>query len=72
MKKPVVDDVMSVTEASNWLKIPRSTLYKLCMDGEVPSAKVGRHWRFYRATLEKWLQDKTRKNVCRKNVLTKR
>ncbi|NLE42277.1 MAG: helix-turn-helix domain-containing protein, partial [Lentisphaerae bacterium] len=39
MKKTVVEDVMSVTEASRWLKIPRSTLYKLCMDGEVPSAK---------------------------------
>ena len=57
---------MSVTEASRWLKIPRSTLYKLCMDGEVPSAKVGRHWRFYRATLEEWLHDKTQKNVMPK------
>lgn len=66
MKKTVVDDVMSVAEASKWLKIPRSTLYKLCMDGEVPSAKVGRHWRFYRATLEKWLQDKTHDNILHK------
>ena len=55
------DDVMDADEASSWLKIPKTTLYKLCTDGEVPSAKVGRHWRFHRETLEKWLMDKTKK-----------
>ena len=53
------DDVMNADEASAWLKIPKSTLYKLCSDGELPTAKVGRHWRFHRDTLEKWLLDKT-------------
>jgi len=53
------DDVMNADEASAWLKIPKSTLYKLCSDGELPAAKVGRHWRFHRDTLEKWLMDKT-------------
>jgi len=50
---------MNADEASAWLKIPKSTLYKLCSDGELPAAKVGRHWRFHRDTLEKWLLDKT-------------
>lgn len=53
------DDVMNADEVSAWLKIPKSTLYKLCSDGELPAAKVGRHWRFHRDTLEKWLMDKT-------------
>ena len=52
------DAVMNADEASAWLKIPKSTLYKLCSDGELPAAKVGRHWRFHRDTLEKWLMDK--------------
>ncbi len=50
---------MNADEASAWLKIPKSTLYKLCGEGELPGAKVGRHWRFHRETLEKWLLDKT-------------
>jgi len=58
-KKPVNDDVLNADEASEWLKIPKSTLYKLCTDGEIPSAKVGRHWRFHRASLEQWFLDKT-------------
>ena len=53
------DEVMNADEASAWLKIPKSTLYKLCSDGELPAAKVGRHWRFHRETLERWLLDKT-------------
>lgn len=54
-------DVMNADEASAWLRIPKSTLYKLCSDGELPAAKVGRHWRFHRDTLEKWLLDKTQR-----------
>ena len=58
-KKEAVEAVLDADEAATWLKIPKSTLYKLCNDGEVPAAKVGRHWRFHRKTLEQWLLDKT-------------
>ena len=52
-------DVLDADEASAWLKIPKSTLYKLCTEGEIPAAKVGRHWRFHRETLESWLLGRT-------------
>ena len=52
-------DVLDADEASAWLKIPKSTLYKLCTEGEIPPAKVGRHWRFHRETLEDWLLKRT-------------
>ncbi len=60
-KKVLTDDVLNADEASEWLKIPKSTLYKLCTDGEIPSAKVGRHWRFHRVILERWLLTKTQR-----------
>ena len=60
-KQTHTDAVMNADEASAWLKIPKSTLYKLCGDGDLPAAKVGRHWRFHRETLEKWLLDKTQR-----------
>jgi excisionase family DNA binding protein len=58
-RKIQATDVINADEASSWLKIPKSTLYKLCNDGDLPAAKVGRHWRFHRETLEKWFLDKT-------------
>ncbi len=59
-KRDRADDVLDAEEASAWLKIPKSTLYKLCTEGELPAAKVGRHWRFHRETLEKWLLEQSR------------
>lgn len=52
------DDFLNIDETAAWLKIPRSTLYKLCTDGEIPAAKVGRQWRFHRSTVEKWFFNK--------------
>ncbi len=58
-KAPEKNDVLDADEASAWLQIPKSTLYKLCTEGEIPAAKVGRHWRFHRETLESWLLSRT-------------
>lgn len=48
-------DVMTIQETSRYLRIPVSSLYKLAQSGRIPCQKVGRHWRFNRATLEKWI-----------------
>lgn len=52
-------DVLTIEELSAYLKIPRSTLYKLVRGGMIPSQKVGRHWRFRKETIDRWL-DETR------------
>jgi excisionase family DNA binding protein len=51
--------VMTIEELSAYLKIPKSTLYKLVREGKVPSQKVGRHWRFRKEAIDRWL-DETR------------
>jgi excisionase family DNA binding protein len=48
-------DILTVEEAADLLKIPRSSVYKLAQEGRIPAQKVGRHWRFYRPTLLKWI-----------------
>ena len=52
-------DVLTIEELSAYLRIPRSTLYKLVREGKVPSQKVGRHWRFRKEAIDRWL-DETR------------
>jgi len=47
--------VMTIEELSAYLKIPKSTLYKLVREGKVPSQKVGRHWRFRKEAIDRWL-----------------
>jgi excisionase family DNA binding protein len=48
-------DILTVDEAAELLKIPRSSVYKLAQQGKIPAQKVGRHWRFYRPKLVKWV-----------------
>ena len=50
------DSVMTIGELSKYLKISRSTLYKLAQEGKLPSQKVGRHWRFHRGAVDAWLK----------------
>lgn len=51
-------DVLTVEEVAELLKIPRSSVYKLAQEGKLPAQKVGRHWRFYRPTLLRWISGK--------------
>ncbi len=50
------DNVLTIEELSVYLKIPKSTLYKLVREGKIPSQKVGRHLRFHRESIDEWLK----------------
>ena len=55
-------EILTIEELSEYLRIPRSTLYKLCQEGRIPSQKVGRHWRFRKQTIDQWLDEKSLKS----------
>jgi len=54
---PKTDSVMTIEELASYLKVSKSTLYKLAQEGKVPSQKVGRHWRFRKETIDRWLDE---------------
>lgn len=47
--------VMTLDELATYLKLPKSTLYKLVQQGRVPGQKLGKQWRFGRAAIDRWL-----------------
>ncbi|MEJ5301146.1 MAG: helix-turn-helix domain-containing protein [Thermodesulforhabdaceae bacterium] len=49
-------DVLTIEELSAYLKIPKSTLYKLFREDKVPCQKIGRHWRFPKVAIDRWLE----------------
>ena len=49
--------VLTINELSIYLRIPKSTLYKLVREGKVPGQKIGRHWRFRKIAIDRWLED---------------
>jgi len=50
-------EVLTILELAAYLKIPKSTLYKLVREGKIPSQKVGRHWRFRKGAIDLWLEE---------------
>ena len=48
------DKFFSINEVSAYLKIPKSTLYKLSELGKIPSVKIGKQLRFRKSSLDKW------------------
>ncbi len=52
-----LSDVLTIEELSAYLKIPKSTLYKVVREGKIPSQKVGRHWRFRKTAIDRWLEE---------------
>ncbi|MBI2191990.1 MAG: helix-turn-helix domain-containing protein [Planctomycetes bacterium] len=48
--------VFTIEDLAEYLKISKSTLYKLAQSGALPGIKVGRHWRFHRDAVDEWLK----------------
>ena len=60
------EEVLTLAELSEYLKIPRSTLYRLVRQGQIPGRKVGRVWRFHRGAIDRWLQNQCQESQTRK------
>jgi len=56
MPQAAYDAVLTIDELAAYLKIAKSTLYKLAQEGKLPGQKVGRHWRFHREAVDEWLK----------------
>lgn len=50
-----IDSVFTIDDLVLYLKLPKSTAYKLAQEGKIPGQKVGRHWRFHKTVIDHWL-----------------
>ena len=53
-------EFMTIEEVSEYLRVPISSLYKLAQQGKIPASKVGRHWRFRREFIDRWINNQVR------------
>ncbi len=61
--KEKFSDIMTVSETAEYLRIGKTTLYKMVRDGKIPAFKIGNQWRFRRDDIEKWLEEITKKGA---------
>ena len=49
------DRILTITDVANFLKIPKSSVYKLIHEGGLPAHKVGKHFRLVQEEVKEWL-----------------
>jgi excisionase family DNA binding protein len=57
------DNIMTIDALAEYLKISRSTLYKLVQEGKLPGQKVGKRWRFHKEAINEWLKQHPEKGT---------
>jgi excisionase family DNA binding protein len=57
------DNILTIDALAEYLKISRSTLYKLVQDGKLPGQKVGKRWRFHKEAIDEWLKQHPEKGA---------
>ena len=51
------NDVFTVRELADYLKMKPVTIYKHAQLGKLPAFKVGATWRFKKKTIDRWIAD---------------
>jgi len=53
--------VLTVNELADFLRIHRSTVYRLLKNKSLPAFRVGSDWRFNSETVNEWMNRKQRR-----------
>jgi len=51
-------ELMTVEEVARYLRVTEKTIYRLLKRGDITAARIGRSWRFKRASIDEWLDRK--------------
>lgn len=49
-------DFLTADEVAAFLRLPRSTVYKLTQERVIPAFKVGKHWRYRSEAIHEWIK----------------
>lgn len=55
------NEFLTAEEVAAFLRIPLSTIYKLTQDQKIPAFKIGKHWRYKKQSILRWV-DQQEKN----------
>ncbi|MDR0730787.1 MAG: PTS sugar transporter subunit IIA [Treponema sp.] len=52
------DDILTIEEVANYLRVSDRTVYEWAQRGEIPAGKIGTVWRFKKPEIERWVNDR--------------
>ena len=52
----MTDEILTLKEVAEYLKLAEKTAYRLAAEGKLPGFKVGGSWRFKREDVLSWIE----------------
>jgi excisionase family DNA binding protein len=60
-------ELLTLEEVAKYLRVTKTTVYRLLRQDKIPANKVGRQWRFDKTSIDEWLHQSTAKTIA--NIL---
>ena len=51
-----IPDVLTLEEVANYLRLPKETIERQAVHGQIPGRKIEDTWRFLKAAIDDWLR----------------
>jgi len=58
----MTDEVMTIPEVAEYLKVTRQTIHRLMKDGKIKAFKIGRSTRILRSEIERFIQEQMKQS----------
>lgn len=58
-----MDELLTLEELADYLKISKYTLYKMVEKGKLPALKIANQWRFKKEDINKWVEKQRKTNL---------
>ena len=59
----LIQEMMTVKEVAEYLKIAEKTAYRFAIEGKIPGFRVGAAWRFRKSEIERWILEQEQKGT---------
>jgi excisionase family DNA binding protein len=63
MDRVTIPDVLTLEEASGYLRLSIETVANLALKGNIPGRKIENDWRFLKSAIDDWLRAKNSRSV---------
>ena len=57
MSKAMNDEILTLKDVAQYLKLAEKTAYRLAAEGRLPGFKVGGSWRFKESDIDTWIEE---------------
>jgi excisionase family DNA binding protein len=58
------DDLLTIEEAAEYLRLSKKTTWRWCRSGRLPAFKIGHQWRISKADLQEMINAKRRNRTA--------